>query len=322
MSGLWSELGKKLAERWMTLLVLPGTLYVAIATIAVYLGQRRALDIGLLVRTIGDTARSPTVSTAGGQAILLIAILVGAAMVGLLIQAMGTITERIVLAADWEIWLRPLAALAGRAVRRRGRRWDAAHLRHYDLDRRALAPNPQDRPPALKLSRAARARSRIALERPRRPTWSGDRIHAAALRLYRDYHLDLATVWPFIWLVLPDRAREEVTQTRASLTRATNLSAWSMLYFPLGIRWWPAFVIGAVLATASRTRIRATVDAYAAILEATTRLYATTLATDLGVAHAGSLTTELGAALTRAVRRSSPPPPDPTPPPDPVPPQS
>ncbi|MDE1672561.1 hypothetical protein [Nocardia gipuzkoensis] len=313
MGGLWSELGKKLAERWVSLLVLPGALYLAIAAITVFLGQAHALDIGLLVRKIGAAAANPTVSSAGGQAILLVAILAGATMAGLLAQAIGTVVERVVLAADWQSWPRPLATVAARVVNRRQRRWKAAHARYHEQDRRALAPNPADRPDPAVRHRAARDRARISVEEPERPTWSGDRIHAAALRLDRDYHLDLATVWPFTWLVLPDVARDRVTQTRSGLTRASILTAWSALYLPLGVRWWPAFVIAVVVAASARNRIRASVDAYAQALEATTRLYATTLAGELGIGHTGSLTKELGGALTRALRASPLPPPDSSP---------
>ncbi|WP_228539997.1 hypothetical protein [Nocardia sp. XZ_19_385] len=306
MGGMWSELGKKLAERWVSLLALPGALYLAITAAAIHLGQARALDIAVLVRKIGETAKNPTVSTTGGQAIVLCAILVGATMAGLLVQALATVIERIVLAAEWETWPRPLSTLAADRVRRRRTLWDAAHEHYHRTDQQAMAPHARDRPTLTTLARAARDRSRIAAERPQRPTWSGDRIHAAALRLHRDYNLDLATVWPYTWLVLPDRAREEVVQTRSSLTRATGLAGWSLLYLTLTPRWWPAAVITITLAVAARHRIRVSVNTYAEVMEATTRLYATTLATELGITHTGSLTKELGTALTQSLRSSPP----------------
>lgn len=46
--------------------------------------------------------------------------------------------------------------------------------------------------------------TRIAQEQPARPTWIGDRIHAVITRLDRDYHLDLATIWPHLWLAMPE----------------------------------------------------------------------------------------------------------------------
>lgn len=50
--------------------------------------------------------------------------------------------------------------------------------------------------------------ARVSPEEPHRPTWSGDRMHAVNLRLARD--LDLATVWPALWQLLPDAPRQQI----------------------------------------------------------------------------------------------------------------
>src|SRR2546426_886650 len=94
---------------------------------------------------------------------------------------------------------------------------------------------------------AHHAVTRIGAEEPDRPTWSGDRIHAAAVRLDRHHHLDLATVWPYLWLTIPDSARAEVTAARATLTRATTLGGWALLYGVLTFWWWPASLLTVVL---------------------------------------------------------------------------
>ncbi|WP_326770755.1 hypothetical protein OG978_44460 (plasmid) [Streptomyces sp. NBC_01591] len=44
MGGLLSELGKKLAERWFSLLVLPGALYLAVLAVAQTLGHTHPFD--------------------------------------------------------------------------------------------------------------------------------------------------------------------------------------------------------------------------------------------------------------------------------------
>lgn len=309
MDGLWSELGKKLAERWLSLLVLPGALFLAVATVAVALGYDHALDIGLLTRKIGDAAKNPAVSKPAGQAIVLVAVLAAAAMIGLLAQALGAVVERVVLAAQWDRWHRPLSTLTGWWVKQRRGWWDNAHRDYRDEDERALSPNPSDRPDPAARRRAARRRDRIATEQPQRPTWSGDRINAVAVRLDREYQIDLATVWPFTWLILPEHARQQVSQARTGLTRSTTLAAWSMLYLPMTIRWWPALVIASLTAIAARHRIRSCVDAYAQLLEATIRLYATSLADELRLGHTGALTKQLGRTLTHTLQQSPLPPP-------------
>ncbi|WP_280341133.1 hypothetical protein [Nocardia abscessus] len=308
MGALWSELGKKLADRWLTLLVLPGVLYLAFAATAATLGHTHGLDIGLLTCQITGHANSPTVTSTGGQVVLLAATLAGAAAVGLAAQALGTLVEQAALAANWRTWPPPLQKLAGRWTTHRQHRWDTAHTLYHDEHRNALAPDPAHRPDPAARHRAARTRRRIAVERPERPTWSGDRIQAAAVRVDRDHHLDLSTVWPYLWLILPANVRDQLTQARTDLTRATTLAAWSLIYLPLALRWWPAALLAAVLAAIARHRIRAATDTYATLLEATARLYATTLAIQLGIDHSGPLTAELGHTLTRHLHTQPPPP--------------
>ncbi|MEU6191836.1 hypothetical protein [Nocardia sp. NPDC047038] len=305
MNGLWSELAKKLAEKWFSLLVLPGAFYLAVTATALTLGHAHALDIGLLTRHITDYARNPAVTSMGGQVVVLAAILAAAAAVGFVAQSIGTFVERAVLAAEWQAWPIPVRFAARWSLARRQRRWDSANADYLREYQNALTPDPASRPdPALR-HRAARARARISVERPERPTWSGDRIQATAIRLDRDHHLDLATVWPSLWLVLPDPVREQITTARTALSRATTLAAWSVLYLVLTVWWWPAAPLAVVIAATAHHRIRATTDTYATLLENATRLHTTTLATQLGIDHTGPLGPHLGHALTRHLRSST-----------------
>jgi hypothetical protein len=216
-----------------------------------------------------------------------------------LAQALGSLCERLVLATDWQAWPAPVRRIVGRRVAARRRRWHEHNDTVQALRRRALSPDPTDRPDPGARQRAAYQRSRVAAEPPERPTWSGDRVQTAAVRLDRDYHLDLFAVWPLLWLVLPDSVRTEITAARAGLSRATILAGWTLLYAPLVWWWWPAALVTAVLALSARSRIRATVDTYAGLVESAARLHATTLAGALGIVHTGPLTPELGDALYR-----------------------
>ncbi|MGV9270716.1 hypothetical protein ACWDRR_39465 [Kitasatospora sp. NPDC003701] len=309
MAGLLDELGKKLAERWLSLLVLPGALYLAAAAAAATLGHGHALDSDRLTTRITDYAKAPVATTTGGQLVLLASILAGAAAAGVVAQALGALIERRVLAAGWRAWPRPLHDLAERVVHRRRQRWDTAHSIWRTEYQRAKAPDPAHRPDPKVRHRAARSRDLIAVERPDRPTWSGDRIHAASLRLEREYHLDLATVWPHLWLVLPDTVRGELTTARTALSRATTLGAWSALYALLTVWWWPATPLAAVLAATARHRTRAATDTYARLVEAAVRLHATDLVRRLGISDTNLLTKDLGRTLTSRLRTQLPPPP-------------
>ncbi|MFB7051873.1 hypothetical protein ACFCXT_01825 [Streptomyces vinaceus] len=308
MGGLLGELGKKLAERWLTLLVLPGALYLAVAALARTLGQDHPFAVGRLAGRIGAWAGAPAAHRPGGQILVLAAVLVGAAAAGVVSQALGSGVERIHLAADWPSWPAPARAVAYRMTLRRRRRWRAAaEAWHRHRDEAALARTRGEHADPTARFAARAAMVRISPEHPDRPTWSGDRIHAASVRVERDHRLDLAALWPHLWLVLPDTARAEVTSARLALTRATTLSAWALLYLPLALWWWPAAGIAVVLALTGRHRTRSAADTYATLLEAATRLYARDLAGPLGVDLPGPLTPEAGGDLGLRLAPSPPP---------------
>lgn len=123
MGGILSELGKKLAEKWLSLLVLPGALFLAVAMAGHSLGHTHALDLPQLAEYVSQWARAPVTSTVGGQVVLLAAGLGGAAAAA---QAVGSIIERITLAADWRGWAPVVRYLADRDTRRRQERWGRA----------------------------------------------------------------------------------------------------------------------------------------------------------------------------------------------------
>src|SRR6185312_7274880 len=67
VNALLQELGKKLAEKWVTLLVLPGILLAATTLVALTLGHARALDLAGLVDA--GTARAQAIERGGGVAV-------------------------------------------------------------------------------------------------------------------------------------------------------------------------------------------------------------------------------------------------------------
>jgi hypothetical protein len=304
MGGLLDELGKRLAERWVQLLVLPGALYLAVAVAARNLGQGSPFDVPRLITQVVAWARAPAVTAVGGQVVLLSAVLAASATVGVAAQVLGSLAERFTLAAGWETWPSPFRQFADGQVGRRRRRWDAAHatyVHHYNLALQGEDPDPAAR------AAAYLKRSRIALERPGRPTWSGDRVNSVAVRLQRDLHVDLPTIWASLWLTLPAATRTEVTAARQALASATTMAAWALLYLVLAGWWWPAALIAAVLAVTGWHRTRTAADGYAALLEASTRVYARDLARQLGLDPSSSPDQRVGESLT-AVLHTEPPP--------------
>ena len=305
MGVLLGELGKRLAERWLTLLVLPGALYLAVAAAGHTLGHGDALDLGQLIQAISDAAKAPHITTVGGQVVLLTAILAGAAAAGLAAQFFGSVVERVALAAGWGAWPWPFGELAECRVARRQHRWDEARAEYEALMLRERAPRPADRPRIRERHRAARKRERIAVERPERPTWSGDRIHAATVRLDRDAHVDLLILWPYLWILLAAELRGEIERSRAALTRAAVLGGWALIYFPLAWWWWPAAPLSAMLLIISTRRLRTASDTYAALLEASVRLHLADLADKLRIEEQ-LMGPSLGGAVMRRLSGATP----------------
>lgn len=304
VGDILAELGKNLADRWLTLLVLPGALYLAVLAAARTLGQEHALDLRRLADQVSSWANSTAVHSTAALVAILVAALLGAAAAGMAAQGIGSFIESLWLAPGWRTWPAPLRRLAEQRLRRRQASWQQAHASYLDernAAARALALSRIRGQAAARpadLSGAREAMTRISPEYPARPTWIGDRIEAVTVRLNRDYRLDLATVWPSLWLAMPDGACREVTASRQALTSATTLAGWGVLYLIPGALWWPGLVVAAATVTASYRRARAAADTYARTLDASAHLYSPDLARQLGIEHAGPLDKDTGWRLT------------------------
>lgn len=312
MGGLLDELGRKLADRWLTLLVLPGSLYLGAVVIAATLGYAHAFSAHRLIDRLDQwTATAHAKSATGLTIVLLVAFLLSSAACGLAAQALGALVERLWLAADWALWPHPLRQAAAVLTRHRHASWTQAVTSYQQAKEEAAAALARARlagqpaPPAG-LAAAHHRIMRISAEPPGRPTWIGDRLNALATRLDRDLDLDLGTVWPYLWLTVPETARSEITAAREALDRAATLAGWGLLYIAVGVLWWPGLLAAAVVIATARHRARTATDSYALLIEATVRLYATALANELGLQPAGPLTRETGWALTSLLQLRSP----------------
>ncbi|MFI9785993.1 hypothetical protein ACIHEI_21195 [Kitasatospora sp. NPDC051984] len=293
MADFLGELGKKLAERWIAMLAVPGALYLAVAFgVAGTLGHAHALDGRRLVGQVEAWARSPLASGTAGQAVLLVALLLGAAAAGLVAQALGSALEVVALSVGWRDWWRPARALAGHLMNRRLRRWNAACARY----RAGSERGSED---------AYRAWSDIAVERPDRPFWTGDRLNATAIRLQRETGVYLPVVWPALWPSLPASASAELTAARADFSRAAALGGWAALYAMLAVWWWPAAPLAVGIALTARHRLRTAAATNAVLQETMVRRYAAELARDLGLTVTGPLSKALGTRLSAELSTST-----------------
>lgn len=298
MVGFFQELAKKLAERWLTLLLLPGALFLAAAWAGLHLGHAQALSLDRLNTDVVNASTALSKQPGGTQALLVIAALLGASGVGLVVQALAGMTRRLWLG----LWPKPLRRAF---VNRRRRRWtDRLNAR------RALESTcPVDTRTAVQqdeINALAARLNRLAQTKPDRPTWMGDRMHSVEQIALNRHGLDLAFSWPRLWLVLPDTARTEISSAHAAFVAAVAVGTWAWPYVLLAVLWWPAAVIAVGIGVTGWARARSAVADMAAISESAVDLYGRLLATSLGVAPEGSvgpLTLAEGEKVTSLIRK-------------------
>ncbi|MFE2014493.1 hypothetical protein [Streptomyces sp. NPDC059491] len=320
MTAFLTTLGGKLADTWLSLLVLPGLLYLAVLSAGSVLGHGHATDHARIAERVDRLAAGPTADSPGSVLLIASLVLVASAGVSRLAAALGTGIERLWL-GDWPGPLRP----AGRALtRRRVRRWRAADVRYRQaLTARALRaaaaedaalgplgpPGEPDEPadpadPDGEDTVALNARRNlIALTRPARPTWMGDRLISVDARVHGAYRIDLTTAWPRLWLLLPDTALAEIRTSRTALTAAARRAGWGSLYVLPALCWWPAALVVAVVWYSAWRQGRFAVHEFAELVESAVDLHGRDLATALGIPCDERLTPAEGLQITRALRK-------------------
>lgn len=78
VGGFFQELAKTLAERWLSLLALPGAFFIAAMWIALTLGQSQSWNYALLTRRADEAVTAIADQPAGTQVLLAVALLVTA----------------------------------------------------------------------------------------------------------------------------------------------------------------------------------------------------------------------------------------------------
>jgi len=289
MTSFFSALGGKLAEKWLSLLVLPGLQLASTAAVAFALGHSHALDWNELARRVDGWSaavggRPPVV-----QILLLVVVLLAAAGAGLVIRALSGLTQRLWL-GTWPSWSSPVD---NKLVANRVENWNDAH-------RKAKAATGR------RADLLAAERNRIAMAKPTRPTWMGDRVAAADERVHNQYGADLRSWWPRLWLILDDATRAELRAARAAFDTATNQATWAVGYLMVGLFWWPAALIALGVGLTGWLRGRDAAHTYADMIESTVDVYAAALAVRLGVLEESeNLTPEVGEKVTELLRKGT-----------------
>ncbi|MGW7279980.1 hypothetical protein ACWGIV_17065 [Streptomyces sp. NPDC054844] len=265
MNTFLGELGKKLAERWVSLLALPGLLFLATATAAVILGHDATYDHGLLRARLTDWFTDPGLRSAGTVVLVLVGVLLGSVAVGAAAAALGGLVERL-----WHLpgrrW--PLRLLTSR----RSARWQREVRR---ADAPVVAPS--------ELRRVIAAAERTCALKPERPTWIGDRFRVTRERVRRSYDLDLDAGWPRLWLILPDTTRAELTTAAEPYRAAARRWGWALLYAALVYWWCPAGLIAVGIAVGAQLKARQATRNLATLVEAAVDVHYRELVSIMGL---------------------------------------
>ncbi|MGW4231702.1 hypothetical protein ACWEF9_20805 [Streptomyces sp. NPDC004980] len=267
MFGLLTEVGKRIATRWFTEVLLPGLLLVGIVGCAVALGHGRALDSDALVAAAERTwarLRGHPVRWVVESALAVAA----AGLAGVAARGTGHLVQR--------FWLRERHLLPPSAQSRRGR-WSRHHRATAAASRRGTEP--------------------VRAYLPQRPTWMSDRLRLVEARVHGQYRFSASLVWPRIWLLVPEEAHAPVRHARARFDEACVLAGWAVPYLLVGLYWWPASLIGSATALVAWRRARLALDEFATLVEATIDIHWRTLATALGVTITGDALSAGEAAL-------------------------
>ncbi|MEV6350104.1 hypothetical protein [Actinoplanes sp. NPDC051851] len=262
MTGLLTEFGKKLADRWLSTLVLPGLLFAVAALGGHLLGWRHALDATALITGLDRIGRA----LAGHPARIVVAVVavgLAATAAGLAAQGLAALVHRVYVARGPRCWLLP---------RRDGSRVAAGPL-------------------WLLLRRRRRARAAAAVRRSRPPvrylprcaTPIGDRFRLIGERVDAQYGLDATLAWPRLWLLLGDPHRTAVQNAYTRYQAATALSGWALLYLALGVAWPPALLAAAVAFVVGYHRAANAAAVLADLVEATIDVQQRALAEIAGV---------------------------------------
>ncbi|GAA3150370.1 hypothetical protein ACFQ0X_07355 [Streptomyces rectiviolaceus] len=307
MNPLLATLGGKLTERWLNLLVLPGALFLAATAVGATLGHRHWHDADRLRATLDDLAARPALDRTGTAALVVALVLLSAAAASLASQFLGGAIE--------SYWLRFGRDPLSRALTaRRRRRWQTAEAKLEDAVLHA-APTGSGAGGAVRVPSGTVARiqalsedrDRISLCEPRRPTWYGDRMQAAADRVEAAYGVDLAALWPRLWLILPEPAVRQIQAARDSFSAAARLAAWAVGYALLACWWWPAALVAVGCGAVARSRSRAALDALAGLTEAAVDVHGRELATRVGLLgpdETGLLAHETGDGMSEVFRKA------------------
>lgn len=220
LTTFWQGVGGRLADRWAATSV-PALIFW-LGGLAAWTCHRGGLH------TLDSQARWLDRQTAAVQVTVIVTVLLAVAASAILVDQMTAPLLRL-LEGYWPPWAGPLHRRLTEQAAARAAAETEAWQRAYD----AVTVQPPAVPTAEQLARYA------DLERRRRrypaapgyflPTPIGNILRAAERRPADKYGLDTITIWPHLWLLLPEATRKELRTARTSLDTAVAAATWGLL---------------------------------------------------------------------------------------------
>ncbi|CCH17831.1 hypothetical protein [Micromonospora lupini] len=258
MTDLIATLGKKITERWLATVLLPGLLYVAITGWALLAGHGHALDLSWLIRRLNDLWQHHPPGPAAAAVATAVA-LAGAGLAGV---AATVVAEDVV----HRLWIiRGPQARLDTLAKRTEARWEGR----------------VPRPPQRYL--------------PQRATVIGERFRLIGERVHAQYGLSVNLAWPRLWILASADTRTMIGAAHRQYFSDAALAAWALLYLPWTVRWWPAVLIATAVLAFGYRQARTSSAILATLIEATVDAHANDLAKVTGIdLPEGRLTPEEG----------------------------
>ncbi|PIM72686.1 hypothetical protein CTU88_11230 [Streptomyces sp. JV178] len=262
LSSFWEAAGAKLADRWAAVSI-PALVFWFGGLLAWIHSQRG-------FHALKEPAAWLARQSAPAQITIVLITLLGVSASGVIIERLTTPVLRLLEGWYWPCFLKPLRH---ELVERKKSKAKEQLKRYQELSPAVSlgTASPEER---TEYGRLTMLQRRSPSPSPDMPTRIGNTLRAAETRPVDKYGLDVVSVWPQLWLLLPDTARKEIATARVSLDASVAACIWGVL-FVLFAPWtlWavPAGLGVAVVAVMAWVPSRA--EVYADLLEAGFDLY-------------------------------------------------
>jgi hypothetical protein len=266
MTKFWEAMGGKLADRWAA---------TGVAALVFWLGGFVAYAYSTHdIKNVADRVSRQPVVTQVGVIVLALAV----------IGASTVVVHRLVpiaLAMLQGPWRGPFARLSmwrSTRVEARANQWDGQWQMLADIVQ--YGGTPEQRAEFARLD--ARLRRIPTPDVGYLPTPIGNTLLATNCVVTTKYGLDSGTVWPRLWLLFPQSARDELTAARAGLDASVAAVVWALAFcafIPFTLWALPVGLLLAVVIT--WLWVPARVMTFAALVESTFDLYRHSLYTQL-----------------------------------------